>query len=146
MKAQDLLKLLTEQIPITNSLEVRVDSADFDKVVLKAPLQPNHNHMGTAFGGSISMLLILSGYTWLYNRMSDEAPSAHVILRKSDVDYLAPVDEDMTITCLAPSDKDFQQFAEHFRRKGRARIELEAIISTSKGVTSKMTGQFVLVS
>lgn len=142
----DLLNFLSAQIPITKSLGFTIEHADFKKVVLKAPLTANHNHMGTAFGGSISMLLILSGYTWLYHRLNQTGFDYHVILKKSDVDYLLPITEDMLIVCESPGDDELENFLKVFEVKGKAKIKLSPIINSSNGIAARMVGEFLAVT
>ncbi len=44
-----------------------VEAADDDEpVVLRAPLAPNANHKGTAFGGSLYSLAVLTGWAWAH--------------------------------------------------------------------------------
>ena len=44
--------LLDEEIALAKPMGIEVESADDRTVVLRAPLEANGNHMGTAFGGS----------------------------------------------------------------------------------------------
>ena len=60
-----------EQIPLTRAMGVRVESYDGQQLVLTAPLALNHNHLGTAFGGSLSALATLAGYGLLWLDLGD---------------------------------------------------------------------------
>ncbi len=143
MTTKDLEKLLTEQIPVTKSLGVTLELVSETEVRLAAPLEINRNHMGTAFGGSLSTLMILSGYSWLYHFMFTKGHTGHVILRETQAKFIHPVDENMLIFCRKPSEKNLSTFLATFEKKGLARITLESEIRTSKGKVCSMTGIFV---
>src|SRR5690606_33240492 len=53
---------LHAKIPLARAMGVRVERCDSEGLVLTAPLEPNHNHLGTAFGGSLAALATLAGY------------------------------------------------------------------------------------
>ena len=56
-----------DKIPITRAMGVRVTKYDGGQLRLAAPIALNHNHLGTAFGGSLSALATLAAYglIWL---------------------------------------------------------------------------------
>lgn len=142
MTTQELEKFLQIQIPISSALGVRVLSASEKEVILEAPLDPNHNHMGTAFGGSLSTLMILASYTWLYLSLEGEG-NVHVILKENQATFLQPVKENLRSVCRAPSEEDLQEFLKIFRRKGLARIKLTSFIEIAEGEAARMEGEFV---
>jgi len=72
---QETERFLHEQIPLTRAMGVRVRSWDGEKLWLSAPLEPNHNHLGTAFGGSLSALATLAGYSLLWLLLGDREAS-----------------------------------------------------------------------
>jgi Putative thioesterase (yiiD_Cterm) len=53
------------EFTLAKHIGVVVESADDDAVVLRAPLGANANHQGTAFGGSLYALSVLTGWAWL---------------------------------------------------------------------------------
>lgn len=62
---------LHEHIPITRAMGLKVTAYDGDSVRLWAPLEPNLNHRNTAFGGSLSTLGILAGWSLLHVKMQE---------------------------------------------------------------------------
>ncbi len=142
MTTHELEKFLKLQIPISSALGVRVLSASDKEVILEAPLDPNHNHMGTAFGGSLSTMMILASYTWLYLSLEGEG-NVHVILKENHANYLRPVKENIRSVCRAPSEEGLQEFLKIFRRKGLARIKLTSFIEIAVGEAARMEGEFV---
>ena len=74
---------LHDQIPLTQAMGVRLESYDASGLILTAPLAPNHNHLGTAFGGSLATLAILAGYTLLWLELGDR--SSHIVIQESQI-------------------------------------------------------------
>lgn len=142
MNTIQIENFLREQIPLAVSMELRVLNADKKRVELLAPLAPNRNHLGGAFGGSLQTLLIFSGYTWLFHYLS-ETGSCHVLIQESRTQYLKPVYEDMRVICLAPEESEIQKFLTVYNRKGKARITLQATVEIKDGVACKFEGDFV---
>lgn len=133
MTIQQLETFLHAQIPLAKALGVEVLQADDQRAIVKAPLQPNRNHMGTAFGGSLAALLILSGYTWLYQLMATRRHRVHVILQKTETDYVLPVANDFSACATAPDNETVERFLKTFESKGRARISIHAEIENVEG-------------
>ena len=140
MDNKTLTDFLFEKIPLTKSLGIQVRLASREKVEIWAPLAPNHNHLGSAFGGSLSALLILGGYTWLYHFMESEGHRVHVILKSQKTDYMGPVESDFLVTCTPPSKEELTRFMDSFLRKGVGRIQLESKI----GDLARNLGEFVV--
>ncbi|MEL7244006.1 MAG: YiiD C-terminal domain-containing protein, partial [Cyanobacteria bacterium J06573_2] len=60
---------LHEHIPLSKSMEVKVKQVDENGITLTAPLTPNINHRSTVFGGSVSALAILAGWTLVHTNL-----------------------------------------------------------------------------
>lgn len=78
---------LHTKIPITQAMGVRVEVFDENHLVLTAPLDLNHNHLGTAFGGSLAAVATLAGYAFLWLALEDR--DAHVVIAESSLVYPA---------------------------------------------------------
>lgn len=143
MDASALEKFLHQQIPISQTFGVQVLKATKESVILKAPLSPNINHLGTAFGGSLASVAILAGYSWAYHVLFQRGYKAHIILKSSVTDYMKPVQGDFTAECKAPPEAEIEAFFKAFEKKGRARIHLESKIVTAAGAACVLRGEFV---
>jgi thioesterase domain-containing protein len=60
-----LQNLIDREITLAKHMAVVVESADDNSMILRAPLAPNSNHKGTAFGGSLYSLAVLTGWAWV---------------------------------------------------------------------------------
>lgn len=140
----DLEKFLHEKIPLTVAMGVQVAHCDDAGLVLTAPLAPNRNHLGTAFGGSLHALATLSGYSLLWWLL--RTPDAHIVIRESTIRYDKAVTGDLRAVCHAPAPEDLAGFRRDFGRKGKARLRLSAVIEQNGEVAVQFTGVFVAIA
>src|SRR5215208_8431746 len=115
-----------DKMPLTRALGVRVEEYDGRRLVLTAPLRDNVNHLGTAFGGSLHALAVLSGYGLLWLELRDT--ESDIVIRDSSISYDRPVRGDIRAVCVRPDDEVMEAFRRTFQQKGRARIVLSATI------------------
>lgn len=145
MKANDLRDYLFDQIPLARAIGIEIKEASLDQIIMTAPLEPNSNHMDTAFGGSLATVLILVCYSYLFNRLELEGFGAHVLIKDGHTQYLDPVREDIKAICKAPDNEVLSHFIKVFERRGKARIKLEAFIQAGPNKSCVFTGEFVAV-
>ena len=134
---------LHRQIPLCREMGVTVEPCGDDIFVLTAPLAANHNHLGTAFGGSLSAIATLAGYGLLWLRLGD--PEAHIVIRSSSIRYLHPVRGDIRAVGHAPEPEALARFLATFARKGKARIRLEVTIAEGGRDCVVYRGDYVAV-
>ena len=137
----DLEKFLHEKIPLTVPMGVQVEECNDQRLVLTAPLEPNHNHLGTAFGGSLHALATLSGYGLLWWLLRE--PEAHIVIRESTIRYERPVRDVLRAVCSSPPAAELERFRKDFARKGKARIALEAVIEHDNEIAAYFHATFV---
>ena len=132
---------LHQQIPLTRAMGVTVESWDGRQLILHAPLEPNHNHLGTAFGGSLSALATLAGYSLLWLVLGDR--EAHVVIRDSAIRYRHPVQGALRAICRRPAEDEMEAFQRQFAETGRARLSLHVTIEDAGKVCVEFEGSFV---
>lgn len=141
MNAPNLEIKLHAEIPLSQFMQVKVIYADEKKIELTCPLAPNHNHVGTAFGGSLATLMVLAAYCQLFKIINE---TGHVLLKTSSMNYMHPVKENLRAVCNAPTDEQVKKFKEAFAKKGKGRLTLTSQILLADGRTAcEMTGEFV---
>lgn len=132
-------KFLHEKIPLTRAMEVHVQSNDERQLTLTAPLAANHNHLGTAFGGSLAALAMLTGYALLWLDLGDRA--AYIVISESSLKFRRPVRGELQATCNRPD--ALADFRRTFEAKGKARLTLEVEIRSEGEVAVAFTGTYV---
>lgn len=143
MKAHELEQFLQAQIPIASALGAHVVQLSDELAEISAPLGLNRNHMGTAFGGSLNAILVLSCYAWLFNVLNSRKLPVHVIIKDSRIKYLKPVKAEFSAICRAPSDEELQRFLKTLEKKQQAQINLQASIAIGGVVACQFAGEFV---
>jgi len=131
------------KIPLTKAMGVRVESHDSGGLVLTAPLDANHNHLGTAFGGSLAALATLAGYGLLWLELGNR--NAHIVIRRSELDYRHPVTGPLRAICRKPPEAELATFRTTFAKAGKARIRLEVTVEEAGRVCMTFVGTFVAI-
>lgn len=132
-----------EQIPLTKAMGVRVEAHDGKQLVLTAPLEANHNHLGTAFGGSLAALATLAGYGLLWLELGNR--DAHIVIRRSELDYRHPVTGPLRAICRKPPEAELAAFRATFAKAGKARVRLEVTVEEAGRVCMTFAGTFVAI-
>ncbi len=130
-----------DQIPLTRAMGVKVAAYDSNGLVLTAPLEANHNHLGTTFGGSLSAIATLGGYGLLWLTLGDR--SAHIVVRSSRIRYRHPVKKSIHAIARPPSPDALDAFIRKFQATGKAGIRLQVEVVESDRVCVEFDGLFV---
>ncbi|WP_242346045.1 thioesterase domain-containing protein [Anaeromyxobacter terrae] len=131
MTLEETTRYLREHIPLTVHLGAVVERYDGASLRLAAPLAPNLNHRSTAFGGSLSAIAILSGWTLVHLALRERGVEARVVIQRSEVGFDEPVDGDFLATSTLPPAPEWDRFLETLRRHRRARVTVRGAIETS---------------
>ncbi len=140
---EDIEAFLHGKIPLTVAMGVRVQSYDEERLVITAPLDVNHNHLGTAFGGSLAAIATLAGYCLLWLELGDK--EAHIVIRGSKISYDRPVRGEIRALCRRPTDQALSRFRKTYERTGKARIKLSVLIEEQENVCVEFEGIYVAI-
>lgn len=117
---------IRQTIPLADAMDLRLDSFDDGRLRMRAPLTPNRNDKGCAFGGSLASLMTLAGWGVVVLNLGDAAANAEVYVQDSRIRYLAPVWEDIEIEAALDADAGIDSFRAAWDRHGRARTAITA--------------------
>jgi thioesterase domain-containing protein len=145
MTLDEITAYVHAHIPITASLGARVEHYDGTSVRLSAPLAPNLNHRGTAFGGSLSTLAILSGWVLVHLELRERGVTAELVIQRTVLDFDAPVDGDFTATATLPAPAAWDRFLATLARHHRARVTVSSTLACASGVGGRHEGTFVAI-
>jgi thioesterase domain-containing protein len=138
---------LLHSIPLARAMALQVEAASAERVVLRAPLGPNSNDKGCAFGGSLASLLTLASWSLLRVHTWQRNWSVDIFVHKSELLYIAPIWQDFRVVAslsaeaIARFDADFLATA-----KAAALTNAEAFCSDASGTTlcaTRMSARFV---
>ncbi|MDP5240481.1 YiiD C-terminal domain-containing protein [Uliginosibacterium sp. 31-16] len=143
MTPSELQTYLHTHIPLSKAMQVEVVQATPDIIELAAPLAPNINHRGTAFGGSISTLATLACWSLLRVRTDGLQPAPHLVVRRNNVEYIAPAQGEIRAIVRFPTETDWAGFLAAYAGKGRARVKLDAEVLAGDTIAAHFHGEFV---
>ena len=126
--AGQLQAFLDENIPLTHAMQLRVHSLDEAGLRLEAPLAPNVNDKGTAFGGSLASLLTLAGWGLLWARCRQAGWACDIVIHRGEIRYRRPVTGVLRAHCPPPAPAAWQAFERELKDTGLARIALQPVV------------------
>jgi thioesterase domain-containing protein len=132
---------LRSEIPLAEAMDVRIRTVDEAHAVIEAPLLPNMNHKGTAFGGSIHSVAVLACWSLLTNYLENKNVD-YVVIQKSEIDYLAPIATDFSAEAKWSSVEAKDHFDKLLSKKGLARATLIAEVRCDDVLSAKLTANF----
>jgi thioesterase domain-containing protein len=137
-----LQERIDREIVLARHIRVIVESASDAAVVLRAPLAPNANHKGTAFGGSLYSLAVLTGWAWATRYLAARALEADAVIQESSMRFLAPVRGEMRACMETPAASDVEKFQRMLKRAGRGRIRLRVNMHYGETLATVFDGLF----
>ncbi|MGD8782723.1 MAG: YiiD C-terminal domain-containing protein [Ignavibacteria bacterium] len=140
---EDVKNYLYENIPITKHLGIEVKEFSDLSIKLYAPLEKNINHRESAFGGSISSLVILSGWTLLHLKLLEAGIDCHLVIQKSTTDFLLPAFADFETECKILNEDVWDVFLYILEKKNKSRIILKSQVSSENKVIGTHEGVYV---
>ena len=142
--AHDLIRFIRDKIPLARAMELELQAHDDDLLVLGAPLAPNVNDKGCAFGGSLVSLMTLCGWGLVELALRARGHDCDVYVGESTVRYLQPVWADFRAEARLAEGADWATFLDTLRARGKARIEVDCRIPGSDGQpAATLTARFV---
>jgi thioesterase domain-containing protein len=141
--AHDVNAYLARHVPITRAMGIRLRSFGADGVTMTAPLRPNINDKGIAFGGTLASILALSGWAFADLSLRAAGEVADVLIAVATIEYLAPVAGRIVARCPPPPAGELEAFLAAYRRRGRARLQLQAHIETPGGKAAAFSATYV---
>jgi thioesterase domain-containing protein len=138
-----LQKYLLKQIPISKGLGISVTEASLEEVLITAPLAPNLNHRGTAFGGSISAVAILSGWTLVYARLEAEGQFPVVVIQHNEIRYAKRVESAFAARARLAHPEKWPHFLQGLSRHGKARTIVAVEVEGTHGISALFRGSYV---
>jgi thioesterase domain-containing protein len=143
----DFENSLIADIPLARAMQLRVHSYAGDQLVLAAPLAPNINDKGCAFGGSLLSLLTLAGWGLIVLKLRELGRNCDVYVQDSDVRYLAPVWEDFLAHAQLAEGESWDAFARALDSRRRARLRVTCHVPLAGGAQAcTLSARFVAMT
>lgn len=139
---QELNDYLTRHVPLFRAMRARVEYADPTRLTLTAPLEPNVNDKGTAFGGSMAAIAALTGWAITTLTLREHGETAEIVIVDSRLKFLRPVRETIVAECIPPDAAAVERFIQHYRQRGKARWTVEVVVRADGEPAMTFSGQY----
>jgi thioesterase domain-containing protein len=138
-----LEQLWADGIPLSSAMAVEIRRLDEHRLELAAPLEPNRNHMGTAFGGSLQGVATLAGWGVTLVAAGDDG-ARHVVIREAQMRFSAPVAGPIEAQAQMPAAAALAAFQSALAERGRARLTVPVTIrGPDDTIAARFVGEFV---
>lgn len=124
---------LLAEIPLTRAMQLSVAAFDGGSLALAAPLAPNVNDKGCAFGGSLASLMTLAGWGLPRLALETHGLEADIYVQDSAIRYLAPVWQDFRAVAAVAEGESLDGFVAALRDKGKARLRVHCRVPLPDG-------------
>jgi len=131
--ATALERELLDEIPLARAMALRVAAYDGDSLALAAPLAPNVNDKGCAFGGSLASLMTLAGWGVVRLAVAARGLDCDIYVQDSAIRYLAPVWDDFETFARLAEGESFDAFFEALVARGKARLNVACRVPLADG-------------
>lgn len=126
--ANELMQFIHAKIPLARAMALELATHDADHLALRAPLAPNINDKGCAFGGSLASVMTLASWGLVELALRERGIDCDVYVGESTVRYLAPVWTDIHAEARVADDADWATFFTTLAARGKARIAIACAV------------------
>jgi thioesterase domain-containing protein len=142
---QELQNKLYNEIPLTKMMELQIKDYNINELITTAPLEPNINDKGTAFGGSLSTLSIISAWSlcWLISKELG-FDSNNIVIIKNETSFRKPVTNDIICHTKKPSLQEIEILKQKLENKKSASIKIESQIIEDGKICVDFVGYYVI--
>ena len=137
-----LADVLTRRIPLGGAMALAVTRLDETGIELRAPLAPNVNDKGTAFGGALVSLMILAGWSLPRILLRRADLQADLVIGRCEVRFAVPVRGDFVAVCGWPEAAALEAFVAAARRGDRARLDVAPEILAASDVAAALQARY----
>ena len=145
MLVEELQKKLHNEIPLTKYMDIKIKEYNEKELITTAPLSININDKGTAFGGSLSTMTIISSWSlcWLISKELG-FNSKNIVVIKNENSYKKPVTKDIVCYTQKPSQQEIATLKEKLQTKKSASIKINSIIIENNETCVEFQGYYVI--
>jgi thioesterase domain-containing protein len=136
---------LYNEIPLTKLMEIKIQDYNESELITTAPLSININDKGTAFGGSLSTITIISAWSlcWLISKELG-FDSKNIVIIKNETSYRKPVTKDIICHTKKPLQKEIEILKQKLETKKSASIKIESNIIENGEICVEFEGYYVI--
>ena len=139
---------LLADIPLARAMQLRVEPLDGDCLRMRAPLAPNINDKGCAFGGSLASLMTLAGWGLIVLKLRARGGgTCDIFVQDSTIRYLAPIWTDFAAEAALADGEAWDAFFAALVQRGRARLSVRVRVPLANGAdAATLEARFVAIA
>jgi thioesterase domain-containing protein len=134
---------LYKHIPLAKHLGIKIEKFTGNDFSILAPLEPNLNDKGTAFGGSLYSIAVLCGWGFLQLKCSDAKLKVETVIHKAQVKYMLPVNGEFTAK-TSLSESEWSHILPILQKGQKIRIPLSVDIFCEGEKVLSFIGKYVV--
>ncbi len=142
---QDLTAFIEAHLPTARALQIEVADYNSSQLSLRAPLEHSINDKLTAFGGSLYVVAVMACWGMVYLRCREQGIEPNIVVARGEIDYLAPVGEDIVASSLPVDEAEWDGFFARFAERGRAKLELRSQICVGGKPAVEFKGLYAII-
>lgn len=139
---RELEAYILEHIPLTQAMGLHVGRYSGGELAMSAPLAPNGNDKGCAFGGSMTALLTLAGWGLIELGLRGEGVHCDIFVGDSQVRYREPVWGELRGVARFVEDGALAKLLAALRADGKGHVDVAGEIAGTKGPAATLTARF----
>lgn len=137
---------LLAKIPLARTMQLRVARYSGDALTLFAPLAPNVNDKGCAFGGSLASAMTLAGWGLVALKLQSLGENCDIYVQDSTIRYLAPIWSDFETRAVLGEGQSWDDFLAALSARGKARTNVRCRVALADGTdATTLDARFVAV-
>ena len=133
---------IREHIPMARAMDVRIARYDGAELEMTAPLAPNINDKGCAFGGSMASLLTLAGWALVELRLRAERLACDIYVGDSQIRYIEPVWGELRGVARSTAPDALTALVVAVRARGKGHIDIACEIAGGHGAAATLAARF----
>jgi thioesterase domain-containing protein len=141
---QSVQDQLLDDIPIARAMQLAITAWDGTSLRMSAPLMPNVNDKGCAFGGSLVSVMTLACWSLIKLAAEQAGEACDIYVQDSSVRYLNPVWSDFSAESRLAMNQSWTSFFSTLHSRGKARLSAQCEIRLADGtIASSLNARFV---
>jgi thioesterase domain-containing protein len=130
------------RIPLADAMDLRVPRYSGDEIEMTAPLAPNVNDKGCAFGGSMASLLTLAGWGLVELGLRAQDLECDIYVGDSQLRYHEPVWGELRGVARFTEPGALARLATALRERGKGHAEVVCEIAGDRRAAATLTARF----
>lgn len=129
-------------IPLADAMDLKLRRYTGDQLEMTAPLAPNVNDKGCAFGGSMASLLTLAGWGLIELGLRAEGQDCDIYVGNSELRYQEPVWGELRGIARFVESDALARLAHALRARGKGHIDVVCEIVGKQRPATLLTARF----